>query len=181
MRSMRRTFVLATVVAVLGAGPVSADRYIVGLGSAEINTVADTTAGVGDYFVLQFQPPTGVTAKSLRHAMLEVFVDASARNIGGYTEGTPLVEVYALKGAMVGALNPNLFRAQTVPSVRNVATGSARRVVIDITEIVRGFLSTPASNNGIVMGSLTGSRTGVFALRDDKLGGSTKARITIFD
>jgi hypothetical protein len=173
------TVLAATIM--MGALSASADRYTVNLGDAEIITVQDATPGLGDYFVLQLQPPEGISAQALRHAVLEVYVDASARVIEGYEEETPMFEIHALDGPMTAGLNPALFRAQSTPSVRNVVVGSARRVVIDITEIVRDHLIAPGSNYGIVMGSLTGARAGLFTLRDDRLGDAAKVRVSFFD
>ena len=178
---MRRISTLTLVLVGLLATSVNADRYTVDVLTSGLSKYSPGNADLGDYYVLQFDPPVSLTEQTLKRAYLELYIDATAREVGGYTDKSPLVEVYALKSAFTGQLDPSQFADQTIPAVRNVAIGNDRRVVIDITEIVRSFLVKPSQNHGLVIGSLSGLRTGVFSIGVDKLGGAAVARVTLFD
>jgi hypothetical protein len=58
--------------------------------------------------------------------------------------------------------------------------GEGQRVVADITEIVRGWIETPSSNHGLVIGSLMGPKIGIVTLKSDGVAAGTTARITFF-
>ena len=178
---MRRISTLTLILVGLLATSVNADRYTVNVSASGLSKYSPSNADLGDYYVLQFDPPGGLTTQTLKRAYLELYIDATARDVSGYADKSPLVEVYALKSAFTGQLDPSQFADQTIPAVRNVAVGSGRRVVIDITEIARSYLANPSRNHGLVIGSLSGLRTGVFSIRDDKLGGAAVARVTLFD
>lgn len=178
---MKKIITIAVIFAGMIVPSVYADRYAVDVPATGLSTFSPDSAGLGSYYVLQFVPPSGVTAQTLRHAFLEFFLDAAAREVDGYTDKSPVLEVYALKSTFTGQLDPSQFMAQTLPAVRNVAVGNERRVVVDITEIVRVYLKDPNKNHGLIVGSLTGMRPGVFSIRTDKIGGSAVARIVLFN
>ena len=178
---MKRIIAIAVIFAGVFVPSVYADRYAVDVPASGLSTFSPDSAGLGSYYVLQFDPPAGVTSRTLRHAFLEFFLDASAREVDSYTDNSPVLEVYALKSTFTGQLDPSQFMAQALPAVRNVAVGDERRVVVDITEIVRVYLEDSAENHGLIVGSLTGIRPGVFSIRTDKIGGSAVARVVLFD
>jgi hypothetical protein len=92
-------------------------------------------------------------------------------------EERPIVGVYPLTEVLSDG-EPE-FNA-SVPSVRSVAMGEGQRVLADITEIVRGWIETPSSNHGLVIGSLTGPKVGIVTLESDGVAAGTTARITFF-
>jgi hypothetical protein len=107
-------------------------------------------------------------------------VDVSSRASEGLQNETPLFEVYALKSAFSGEVDPDQFQEQDLPTTRPVVVGSGRRVVIDITEAVGCYVADPAGNHGLIVGSLTGARDGLFTIRSGDFGPSTLGRITSF-
>ena len=51
-------------------------------------------------------------------------------------------------------------------------------LLLDITDIVRSFLADPGSNHGLVVGSLSGSRAGLFTLKEGTIAPGVVARVT---
>jgi hypothetical protein len=45
---------------------------------------------------------------------------------------------------------------------------------------VRAYVADPAGNHGLIVGSLTGARDGLFTIRSGDFGPSTLGRITFF-
>jgi hypothetical protein len=165
---------------VLGSS-AQADRFSVYIGAGDVATYEAAEPGFGDYYVIHFEVPDQVQSGGLDHAYLDLYFDVAAREIDGYLEETPLIEVYALKSAFGGRLAPTQFDDQSVPTVRNVRLGENRRVVIDITEIVRSYAQDSDANHGLIIGSLTGARAGIFSMRTDGFPEGAVARITFFD
>lgn len=178
---MRHTSVLIGVVILLLGSSAQADRFSVSVGARDVATYNAAETGLGDYYVVRFEVPDRVKSSGLDHAYLELYLDVGAREIDGYVEDTPLLEVYALKTDFGGTLTPEQFEAQSVPTVRNILLGENRRVVIDITEIVRAYIADPDKNHGLIVGSLTGARVGLFSITPDEFPDGALARITFFD
>ena len=114
------------------------------------------------------------------HAFLELAVDVDVREVSGYWDDSPLIEVFALTGTLSGEPDPSRFAEVNAPMARNVAVGENRRVVIDITEAVSEYLADPGSNHGLILGSLTRRRDGLFTVRTGSLGAGVVARVTYF-
>lgn len=178
---MRKTSALIAVAILMLGSSVQADRFSVYVGANDVATYDAAEPGLGDYYVLHFQVPNRIRSNRLDHAYLELRFDVASREIDGYLEETPLLEVYALKSDFGGVIAPTQFEAQSVPTVRNVLVGEDRRVVIDITEIVRSYVEDPARNHGLIIGSLTGVRAGIFSIRAGGFPEGAVARITFFD
>ena len=53
-----------------------------------------------------------------------------------------------------------------------------QQLIVDITDIVAGYLGNPSSNHGIVVGSLTGAQDGSFTLQTGAIASGVAARIT---
>ena len=130
----------------------------------------------GDFYILSFSVPA--EAKPVGRVYLEFYVDVEARAVNGYTNDTPVIEVYALKSAFAGTLDPTKFETGVLRMVKNVPIGENRRVVLDITEIAKSYAANSLANYGIVIGSLTGSRDGLFTVRSDAFDGDTVCKIT---
>ncbi|MFQ5479487.1 MAG: hypothetical protein ACE5EO_12610 [Candidatus Krumholzibacteriia bacterium] len=179
MRKFTIVVPIVTLAIALTMAPglrAGAGKYVMHLTTGDLSKQKAAGESLGDFYILQFEMPS--TVRSIRRAYLELFVDASSRTIGGYTNDTPVIEVYALKGPFSGTLDPNQFEAQAVPVLGNVVAGGNKRVVLDITEIAASFLENPAKNHGLVIGSLTEDREGIFSIRNDAFNGQGVARIT---
>lgn len=172
---------LTTIAAIsLTTSSVHAGKKVVYFSATDVAQREAVQSGYGDYFLLHFDVPEDMT--EIRHAYLEFYVDAAAReSLGEVTNDSPIVEVYALKESLSGPLDENQFRTVSRPMVQNVRVGQNRRVVVDITEIVQLFKSDPTKNFGIVIGSLTGTRDGIFTIRDDDFSTTGMARITFIE
>ena len=85
--------------------------------------------------------------------------------------------MYALNKAFSGTINTNDFEPQTLPTIRNVVLGKNRRILVDITDIIKSYIDSPSKNHGLILGSLTGDRDGKFTIRNDVLGSGAPARI----
>jgi hypothetical protein len=162
----------------LGASTGHAKRISLNLSSADLTAQTPDDPGLGTYYVLNFRVPPG--AARVQWAFLEFYVDVASRAREGMENQTPLFEVYPLKSAFSGEVDPAEFQAQDLPTTRHVVAGSGRRVVIDITEIVNSYAANPASNHGLIVGSLTGTRDGLFTIRSGDFGPSSLGRITFF-
>jgi hypothetical protein len=60
-----------------------------------------------------------------------------------------------------------------------MAIGADRVVRIDITELVQNILARPSDNHGIVIGSLTADRRGLFTLKSGAMGPGLTGSVTI--
>jgi hypothetical protein len=125
-------------------------------------------------------PPEAARAKWV---FVEFYVDVSAREAQDASDQTPLLDVFALKDkdGYSGSLDPSQFEPLSLPMARPVAVGQDRRVVIDVTEIVRKRATEPTSICALLIGSLTGPRSGLFAIKPDRLDQPGVARLTFFD
>jgi hypothetical protein len=132
---------------------------------------------LGDVYLLRFDLPAEMA--SVRRAYLELYVDAASRAIDGSANDTPVIEVYALKSPFSGTVDPSQFKPQTIPTARNAVARTNKRFVTDITEIVRAFATDATTNHGLLVGSVTGDREGVYAIRTDGFEGKGVARITV--
>jgi hypothetical protein len=148
------------------------------LGTSEVTTFTPSDTSLGQYYTFTITLPSELDGKTIYSAMLEFYVDASARAVNGYVDESPVIGVYALNGPLTGAPDEDSFR-QPSAAVRNVMAGTARKVKVNITDIVRGFQIMPSSNHGLIVGALIGIREGRFSLRRDVLPGSGLARIRV--
>jgi hypothetical protein len=111
---------------------------------------------------------------------LELYFDVESREVDGYLDETPFLEIYTLNQEFAGELDPSQFTTRTSPTVRNVVVGQNRRVVIEITEIVQSYIDNPSGNHGLIIGSLTGNRSGLFSIKTGMFANAGIAKITFF-
>jgi hypothetical protein len=166
---------LLAVVSMAWAG-----RLSVLVPSSSITTYEAAEPGLGDYYLIRFDIPVTVTQENLEHAYLEFYVDATSREVDGYVDETPLLELYALVNEFDGQLASMTLAPPTIRTVRNVRVGNSRRVVVDVTEIVRAYIAEPTRNHGVLVGSLTGRRDGEFALKGGVIRSGVTASIQLF-
>jgi hypothetical protein len=108
-----------------------------------------------------------------------LYVDVRAKVRDGYLNEAPVLEVYALTQAWAGAVDPQIMDPET-RAVRAVALGEGRRVLLDITDIVRDHLAGRVDNHGLVLGSVTGRREGDFQLVSGALPGDSVGRLRLY-
>jgi len=108
-------------------------------------------------------------------------MDVSARDGEIVADPAPLLEVFALKRALTGEPTPSDFDTTRLPMSRPVSLGSDRLVRIEITEFAQRILADPSKNHGLVVGSMTGARSGEFTLNPDGFGPGVSVRVTIFE
>ncbi len=175
---MKRIQLLSMIVVgwVLGLNVTAADASHV--------TVPVTTSGMASasvdsrpIYVLSLEVPEAVSGKRLDTALLEFYVDAALVS-GEEVEHTPSIDVRALTATY--SPTGELASSAALGRARPVSVGSGRKVVVDITDIVKAWIASPSSNHGIVVGSLGGSKAGDFTMRSDVLGGGKVATVTFF-
>ncbi len=192
---MKASFVAIAVILLLSAPIVGAQgvatKQVVSIRSDHVTSYPPITEGTGKYYTFEFQVPQIVSLTTLEKAHLELYVDAgsfvrgdfrwldadSVEHVGHRTR-TPLLEVYALKSAISGALEEGQLEKELVALVP-VLVGQNRRVLVDVTPIVRSFIASPTKNHGIVIGSLSGQRQGDFTLREGGFRDGSRAKISL--
>jgi hypothetical protein len=174
------TFWTAFALALLVSAAAQGERITVDVSSNALTTHTSTQQGYGDYYVLDLDLPEGITVATLDGAYLEVILDVDAREVADFRDNTPIFEVYGLSGTLSGEPTPNQFMTTDVPIVRNVALGDNRRVVVEITELVKTYLTTPSAKHGLILGSLTRRRDGLFTVKTGVGGMTGPVRLTFF-
>ncbi len=149
------------------------------LTASDFVTHSSTIEGYGPYYVMQLDLPPEI--ETVQQAWLEVYMDVSAREVEGWLDPAPLLEAYELETVLTGDPTPSDFVPAEVPITRIVSAGENRRIRLDITQIVRNTLESPAGNHGIVLGSLTNERFGVFDLKTGVFGATIVARVIIME
>jgi hypothetical protein len=178
----QRTGIAAGVLAFLvltGTTPTDRTRETVLIRPADVTVHDEPDTTLGPYYTISYAWPESLTCSGLNRAILEVFLDASARPRDEFLNASPLFEVYALTEPLTGAFDPGRLE-RTGRAVRPVALGEARRVVLDVTSIVRAHLEGRIENHGLIIGSLTGERDGAFTLRSGGLPEGAVGRILLF-
>jgi hypothetical protein len=170
--------VVAVVTSGVGVGSVSVaqEGILVYPGDVTMFQESDTTLGTA--YSLTYALPAGLTAAGLGRAIMELYVDVGAKPRGEFENPAPLFEVYALKQPMHGAFDPERLEVAG-RAIRPIALGDSRRIVLDVTEILRAYLEARLVNNGMAVGSLTGERDGEFTFRSGMLPGGAIGRIVL--
>lgn len=178
------TILLAScLVLALASTTVSAERTVQWLTSEDVTSYAPNDESLGDYVYLTFEVPESVVLANLLGVTLEVYFAVDTRSMSvGVGEQTVEVEspmstlqVFPLTSAWTGGLDEESLDQSGSIKIP-VAPSQGKLVRIDITRLVRDFLREPSSNRGLVIGSLTQSRLGLFTLQDT-FGEGKKARI----
>jgi len=157
----------------LAYGSADAKRVTVDLTTSHLRTAAVMDQSG---YVLDVVIPEVLQGKELFGAYLELYVDADAVEVANQVNESPRLDIYALSSAVEETVGEQAVGTPAL-GVPNVVLGENRKVVRDISEIVRNYLSTPSSNHGLVIGSLSGSRDGRFTIASDVLGQGTVARL----
>lgn len=164
--------VLVSVIHVAHAG-----RVTVPVVSTAFQSHSSADTAHGEYYTLSFSVPQELDGKTLMSATLVFGLDVSTREIDGITLLTSVLEVYPLTSAFVD--ETSLENKDSKLSVRRVvSTGSDRRVSLDITGIVDYYRANPSKNYGLMLGSISDSREGLFSVLTDTFGAGKPAEIT---
>ena len=155
---------IAVLFVVVLVPSTHADRHTVELTAKELTAFTPSNTAYGDYYVVTIDVPDVLQGKELLGAFMEFVVDVDSRTINEVSNETPMLELYALSEDFGNELEPGKLEKNT-PTRRNVVVGDNRRVKIDITPIVKGFLANPNSNHGLVLGSLSNARDGLFDVK----------------
>lgn len=174
-------------IAVCSVAGVAWSGKTVELRSRDVSVREAVASEVGPYFVMDIDVPEGLSGERLAGAILEFMVDADTRVDTTWVEDAdtlravvhstpvPMVEVYALASSSGSAQDrENWNEAMSFPVP--VGVGSDKMVRIDITRLVKHLIENPSENHGIVVGSLTGERFGLFTLQEH-FGAGVVARI----
>ncbi len=169
MRHLSRISVTVCALLLLtGAARTDSRRQIVLIRSSDVTLHAEPDSLIGQYYTVSYALPDSLTSADLGQAILELFVDVRAKPRDGFLNEAPMLEVYALNQPPTGRFNPESLSPEG-RALRAVAVGSGRRVVLDVTRLVRSHLDGAIENNGLIIGSLTGMREGVFTFVSGRL------------
>jgi hypothetical protein len=89
----------------------------------------------------------------------------------------PVLEVYALTALYGGQIDPSKFDRPT-GTVRNIPPGNNKKVMVDITGIIKKYLENASSNYGLIIGGLEGLSNGTFSWKSNSFPSGKAAKIT---
>jgi hypothetical protein len=134
----------ATDVALTGDAHVSLTRSTTNFGN-----LSNLYVGNGNTALLQFDLstlPSGLTANQVSRATLTVFVNRV--NTGGVVSLSPVNSAWS-ESTVTSATAPTIGAA-----VNNfTASAAGQYITLDVTSLVQGWITTPASNNGFALTS----------------------------
>jgi len=136
------------------------------------------TSDRGIYHVVDLAIPEEISGKRLDTVMLEFYVDVAANEELDMEGFVPSIEVYPLSEAVQVGRTPRF--TSSYPTSRPVALGERQRVMVDITDVVKGWIGSPETNHGLVIGSFGGPVLGGLDVRDDVIGSGTAIQATFF-
>jgi hypothetical protein len=131
----------------------------------------------GVYYVVNLPVPEEVVGKRLDTVLLEFYVDVEADE-SITIEYSPAIEVFPLSEASQVGRSPQFTTSH--PTSRPVALGDGQRVMVDITDIVKGWIASPSTNHGLVIGSFSGPKAGTLNVRSDLVGNGKALQATFF-
>lgn len=167
------------IIALAGVLPDLAAADAVSVSSPAV-AITERTAGDGTaYYSVAISLPKGLT--TISHARLEFRADVSAKDVNGFVDPAPVLDVYALQEPLTGEPEPSEFTSTRIPMSRPVATGANRLVRIDVTEYVQKILADPSKNFGLVLGPLTADKRGIFEVKENGFGDGVAAQIRIVE
>ena len=189
---LRVLFVGTLLYGLFEVHTAQASKRTISLGASDVTTYTPTGADLGKYYTFQFQLPSDIQAGNLEIATLEFYVDVQAFRRGewqmldkdsvetiGFLNNTPALELYPLKSAFSGQVDFAQFD-EKFRVVRQLIVGNDKRVVMDVTSVVRSYLRSPSKNHGFVVGSLSEMREGDFTIRTGILSPGCAAQIHIY-
>lgn len=161
-----------TIILLLFALPLYAMSINVDLKNPQVRVLSPELSE--DAYILNIVVPDDVIGKRLDAVLLEFYVDVSLKEDVIYSQ-SPVIEIYPLETEYDGVSIPRFIEAPSM--VRNVRVGDGKMVIVNITDIIKHWISNPGSNKGIIIGSLTKSKKGIFNLRTDRYGNEIIAKV----
>jgi hypothetical protein len=176
MRTIRAYFVVVVALAGLMSSASAKNVTI----TVPIGDVETRTGARGGYYLVDFAVPKDVIDKRLDTVLLEMAVDVSATSLED-SVASPVVGVFPLRQSVAtsGPGATPVFDTDAA-AVRPVVIGENRKLTMDITDIVKGWIAAPATNHGLVIGTLTGPDVGTVSMKSATLGPGTAVRVTFF-
>lgn len=141
------------------------------------SAMTSTTANSRPVFVLSLDVPSVLDGKRLDSVLLKFYVDAALVS-GETVEHAPTIDVRALTAPY--SSNSAITSSAALGRAHPVPVGDDRKIVVDITDIVKAWIADPSSNHGLVIGSLGGSQAGDFTMRNNMLGASSRVAAATF-
>jgi hypothetical protein len=167
---------VALLIAVVAVQTATAGRFVVPVELSGMAAEGPEGKSAVSYYAAALEVPEALGGKEFLRAVLEMTVDVSAREVNGYRNEAPMLELYVLKGG--GRLEADRLKAGTPSRARrNIPVGNARRVRMDITDVVKELMETPGEARELVVGSVSSSRDGTFTMKSS---GESKARIIYY-
>jgi hypothetical protein len=143
--------------------------------SVPVSQVGTYSGDRGQFYVVNLSLPAEIAGKQLDAVILEFAVDASALSLEDSVV-SPRVGVFPLTQAYTAGVDAHAPGRATAPvyatnvsSTRPVGRGSNRTIKMDVTDIVKGWIASPSTNHGFVIGTLTGPDVGRVSLRGEAL------------
>ena len=159
----------ATNVALTGDAHVSLTRSTTNFG-----TLANLYVGNGNTALLQFDLstlPAGLTSSQVAHATLTVFVNRV--NTGGTVSLSPVTSAWS-ESAVTYATIPTI----AAPVEGFSAATAGQYVTLDVTSLVQGWVTAPATNFGLALTS-TAANVLLDSKENDETGHAASLDITI--
>jgi hypothetical protein len=159
----------ATNVALTGDAHVSLTRSTTNFG-----TLANLYVGNGNTALLQFDLstlPAGLTSSQVAHATLTVFVNRV--NTGGTVSLSPVTSAWS-ESAVTYATIPTIG----APVDAFSAATAGQYVTLDVTSLVQGWVTAPATNFGLALTS-TAANVLLDAKENDETGHAASLDVTI--
>lgn len=173
---MKRKTWIGVILASLSAVALEADAKSLAV-RIDAQSLQSGTSERGTFYFVDLQVPAEISDKRLDAVLLEFYVDV-APDESIEDEYTPSIEVYPLAAPFQRGRTPVYSAAH--PTSRPIALGTTQRVTVDVTDIVRSWITTPSTNHGLIIGSFGGPRIGDLDVRNDVLGGNTAIQATFF-
>ncbi len=174
---MNRTILVASLLFafVVSAGVAHAKSVLVRVDAQSLDMRASER---GPNYIVSVPIPEEVSGKRLDTVLLEFYVDVERAESVEEIDYFPSIEVFPLSAApQVGR---QLSFSRSHPTSRPVPLGEGQRVTIDITDVVKGWIESPSTNHGLVIGSFGGPPIGDLSVRGDVIGGGTAIQATFF-
>lgn len=179
MRYLLGCMTMAVAVILFTGGANEDSRRVVTIRSGDVTARIDPDTSFGQYYTISYAIPADLAADRLDQALLELYVDVRAKVRDEYVNEAPVLEVYALTTPFTGSVDPEKLDSRT-RVVRPVSLGVRKRVVLDITKIVGAQAAGELSNNGVILGTVTGAREGDFRLVEGLLGEGVVGRVRLY-
>jgi len=163
-RTVEACLFLAVVASLAMPTTAIASKLTIQVTIESITAVQSDDSTFGTYYVLELQPPHGITAQDIEWAFLELVVDVSTLSFGAYQSKAAMIEARTLSSAFSGVLDLEASRETVPPSALAVPSGDGNRVVFDLTRYLRAAATNPEENHGVVVGAPAGTLEGVFSI-----------------